>query len=206
MHTSADSIFYKNYLLHYVNILHHLDHDLVRYNNRIERIKTTLHMKCRNFVSGLHILARNQIPVSILHADVFHNILQGISQNLCKDNIYTLLYCDSVNLYYAMDIVKSFILNKALYMTNSLPLKHHRAPIMSFYSYHLPAYMSDGKIGSSPYTKLHISHPYMLLSNDQFALLENNFDKQVVQYHLTIFYIFLYKYSCPHYPHGYMDI
>ncbi len=26
MHTSADSIFYKNYLLHYVNILHHLDH------------------------------------------------------------------------------------------------------------------------------------------------------------------------------------
>ncbi len=75
MHTSADSIFYKNCLLHYVNILDHLDHDLVRQNNRIERIKTTLHMKCRNFVSGLHLLARNQIPESILHADVFHNIL-----------------------------------------------------------------------------------------------------------------------------------
>ncbi len=94
MHTSADSIFYKNYLLHYVNILHHLDHDLVRHNNSIERIKTTLHMKCRNFVSRLHILARNQIPVSILHADVFHNILRGISQHLRKDNIYTLLYGD----------------------------------------------------------------------------------------------------------------
>ncbi len=27
MHTSADSIIHKNYVLHYVNILHHLDHD-----------------------------------------------------------------------------------------------------------------------------------------------------------------------------------
>ncbi len=79
MHTSADSIFYKNYLLHYVNILHHLDHDLVRHNNIIKRIKTTLHMKCRNFISGLHILASNRIPESILHADVFFNILRGIS-------------------------------------------------------------------------------------------------------------------------------
>ncbi len=39
MHTSADSILYKNYVLYYVNILHHLDHDLVAHNNRIERIK-----------------------------------------------------------------------------------------------------------------------------------------------------------------------
>ncbi len=182
MHTSVDSIFYKNYLLHYVNILHHLDHDLVRHNNRIERINTTLHMKCRNFVSGLH---SNQIPKSILHTDVFHNILRSISQHLRKDNIYTLLDSDSVNLHYAMNIVKSFILNKALYMTISLHLKNHRASIMSLYglySYHLLDNMSDGKSVSSTYTKLHISHPYMLLSNDQFALLDNNFDKQVVQY------------------------
>ncbi len=184
MHTSVDSIFNKNYLLHYVNILHHLDHDLVRHN-KIEHIKTTLHMKCRNFISGLHILNRNQIPESILHADVFSNIMRGISLYLRKDNIYTLLYGDSVNPYYAMNIVKSFILNKALYMTIYLPLKYHRAPIMSLYglySYHLPANMSDGKCISSTYTKLHISHPYMLLSNDQFALLEINFDKQVIQY------------------------
>ncbi len=33
MHTTADTIFYKNYILHYVNILHHLDHDLVIHNN-----------------------------------------------------------------------------------------------------------------------------------------------------------------------------
>ncbi len=32
MHTSADSIFYKNYVLHYVNILHHLDHTTIRLN------------------------------------------------------------------------------------------------------------------------------------------------------------------------------
>ncbi len=71
MHTSADSIFYKNYILHYVNILHHLDHNLVIHNNKIERINSNLHMKCRNLISGLHILARNHIPESILHADVF---------------------------------------------------------------------------------------------------------------------------------------
>ncbi len=70
-------------------------------------------------------------------------------------------------------------------MTISLPLKYYRAPIMSLYglySYHLPANMSDGKSTSSPYTKLDISHPYLLLSDDQFALLECNFDSQVVQY------------------------
>ncbi len=39
MHTTADSIFYKNYVLHYVNILHHLDHDLVTHNTRIDCFK-----------------------------------------------------------------------------------------------------------------------------------------------------------------------
>ncbi len=53
--------------------------------------------------------------------------------------------------------------------------------LYGLYSYHLPTNMSEGKSVSSTYTKLHISHPYMLLSNDQFALLDNNFAKQVVQ-------------------------
>ncbi len=148
MDTTADSIFYKNYVLHYVNILHHLDHNLLTHNNRIERIKTSLHMKCRNFISDLHILAKNQIPESILHADVFCNILRGVSQHLLKDQVYTLLYGISVNPYYSMNIVKNFILNNVLYMTISLPLKHHRAPIMSLYglySYYLPTNMSDQK-------------------------------------------------------------
>ncbi len=87
MHTSSDFIFYKNYILHYVNILHHLDHDLVIHNNKIECIKTNLHMKCRNFISGLHTLAKNRIPESILHADVFSNILYGVTQYLLKDNV-----------------------------------------------------------------------------------------------------------------------
>ncbi len=183
MHTSADSIFYKNYVLHYVNIIHHLDHDLVIHNNRIKRIKTRLHMKCRNFISGLHIFAKNQIPESILHADVFSNIFHGVSQYLLKDNVYTLLYGTSVNPYYSMNVVKSFILNNVLYMTISLPLKHHRSPIMSLcdlLSYHLPTNMSDRKNISSSYTKLQISHPYLLLGDDQLALLNSNFDRQVV--------------------------
>ncbi len=140
MHTSADSIFNKNYILHYVNILHHLDQDLVIHNSKIERIKSNLHMKWRNFISGLHILARNRIPEFILHADVFSKILHGVSQYLFKDNVYTLLYVTAVNRYYGMDVVQSFIINGTLFMTISLPLQHHRAPILSLYglfSYHL---------------------------------------------------------------------
>ncbi len=142
-------------------------------------------MKCRNFISGLHILAKNQIPESILHADIFSNILRGVSKHLVKDQVYTLLYGISVNPYYSMNIVKSFILNNVLYMTISLPLKHHRAPIMSLYglySYYVPTNMSDQKSTSSAYTKFQISHPYLLLSNDQFALLDDNFDWHVIQY------------------------
>ncbi len=100
---------YKNDVLHYVNILHHLDHDLVTHNNRIKSIKTALHMKCKNIISDLHILAKNQIPESILHADVFSNILREVSKHLLKD---TLLYGISVNPYYSMNIIKSFILKK----------------------------------------------------------------------------------------------
>ncbi len=70
-------------------------------------------------------------------------------------------------------------------MTITLPLKHHIAPIMSLYgvySYYLPTNMSDQKSTSSAYTKLQISHPYLLLSYDQFALLDDNLDQHVTQY------------------------
>ncbi len=141
-------------------------------------------MKCRNFISGHHILARNHIPESILHADV-SNILHGVSQYLLKDNVYTLLYGTAVNPYYGMDVVKSFTINDALFMTISLPLKHHRAPILSLYglfSYHLSTNMSDEKTLSSSYTKLRVSHPDLLLGDDQYALLNKDFDRQAVQY------------------------
>ncbi len=72
MYTSADGVFYKNYLPYYVNILNRIDHDLVAHNNKVERIKTTMHMKCRNFISGLHILASN-ILNRIDHDLVVHN-------------------------------------------------------------------------------------------------------------------------------------
>ncbi len=81
-------------------------------------------MKCRKFVSGLHILTNNRIPESILHADVFSKILHGVFQYLHMDNVYSLLYGSSVNPYH---------INYVLYMTLSLPLKHNRGHIMSLY-------------------------------------------------------------------------
>ncbi len=124
MHTTADSVFYKNYVLYYVNILHWLDHDLVAHNNKIERMKSLLLMKCRNFISGLHILTSNKIPESILHADVLSNILCGISQYLLQENTYTLLYDSAVNPYYHMEIVKSFIINNVLIINNEVEWHH----------------------------------------------------------------------------------
>ncbi len=70
-------------------------------------------------------------------------------------------------------------------MTISIPLKHHGAPILSLYglfSYHLPTSMSEEKSLSSSYTKLQVSHPYLLLGDGQYTLLDNNFDRQVMQY------------------------
>ncbi len=99
--------------------------------------------------------------------------------------MYTLLYGTSVNRYYSMVVIKGFILNGVLFMTISLPLKHHRDPILSLYglfSYHLPTNMSGEKRLSSSYTKLDVSHPYLLLGDDQYTLLDNNFDRQVVQH------------------------
>ncbi len=70
-------------------------------------------------------------------------------------------------------------------MTISLPLKHSKAPIMSLYglySYYMPMNMSYYKKSSSAYTKIEISHPYLLLSDDQFALLDDNMDRNTIQY------------------------
>ncbi len=99
--------------------------------------------------------------------------------------MYTLLYGTAVNPYYGMEVVKSFILNGALFMTISLPLKHYRTPILALYglfSYHMPTNMSHKKSLSSSYTKLQVSHPYLLLGDDQYALLDNNFDRQAMQF------------------------
>lgn len=42
MHTTADSVFYKNYLLYYINILHRSDHDLIVHNNQVEQMKSII--------------------------------------------------------------------------------------------------------------------------------------------------------------------
>ncbi len=147
MHTMADGIFYKNYLLYYVNILHRIDHDLVVHSNKVDCTKSIMNMKCKN--------------------------------------TYSLLYGSVVNPYYDMRIVKSFIINKVLYMTISLPLKHMKAPVMSIYSlhsYYMPTNMTDYKKPRSTKTKLQISHTYLLLIDDQFALLDDNMDRNTIQY------------------------
>ncbi len=41
--------------------------------------------------------------------------------------------------------------------------------------------MSDEKSLSSSYTKLQVSHTYLLLVDEQYALPDNNFDRQVMQ-------------------------
>ncbi len=70
-------------------------------------------------------------------------------------------------------------------MTISLPLKHRKVLIMSLNgisSYYMSTTMSVYKKLSSAYTKIEISHPYILLSDDQFALLDDNMDRSTIQY------------------------
>ncbi len=85
-------------------------------------------------------------------------------------------------------------------MTISLPLKHDKAPIMSLYglySYYMPTNMSDYKKASSVYTKIKISHPYLLLSDDQFALLADNMDRNTIQYdHMYVQMIPILLFRC----------
>ncbi len=79
-------------------------------------------------------------------------------------------------------------------MTITLPLKHTKALIMSIYSLHLyymPTNMLDYNKPRSSYTKLQISHPYLLLSDDQYALLDEN------MYHNTIQYDHMYVQTTP---------
>ncbi len=144
-----------------------------------------MYMKCRNIISGLHILASNRIPESFLHADVLSNILYGVLQYLLEENMNSLLYGSIMNPYYNMRMVKSFIINNVLYMTIYLPLKHMKAPIMSMYSlhfYYMRTNMTDYKQPRSAYTKLQISHPYLVLSDNQFAFLDDSMDRNTIQY------------------------
>ncbi len=54
-------------------------------------------------------MVENKIPVSILHANVFKNILVTVQDQLKVSNEYGLLDEKTVNPYYHMGIAKSFI-------------------------------------------------------------------------------------------------
>ncbi len=105
----------------YIMSIFFINHDLVTNNNKVERMKSLLCMKCRNFISELCILTSNKIHESILQAYILSNILSGISQYLLKENTYTLLYVSAVNQYYHMEIDKSLIISNVLCMTILLP-------------------------------------------------------------------------------------
>ncbi len=109
-------------------------------------------------------MAENKIPESILQANVFANILNIIIEQLKFRNQYTLLHGSSVNPYYHMKIIKSFIINNALYLNIMLPLQHNKAPVMKLYklqSHYLPANMSTIRSQTNSYTKLDIDYPYI---------------------------------------------
>ncbi len=89
------------YFQSYTSSLHATNGDKVNtnlsfYRNELQTAKSILYTKCRTFISGLHILAENKIPESILHEKVFANILHIITEQLKVCNQYTLLYDSSV--------------------------------------------------------------------------------------------------------------
>ncbi len=122
--SNRDTVFYQNYLQYYMNTMDKVNTELENYNNEMQMAKSILYTKTRTFVSGLHILAENKIPESILHANVFKNILVTVQDQLELSKEYTLLYGSTVNSYYHMGIANGFILNNILYINLLLPLEH----------------------------------------------------------------------------------
>jgi hypothetical protein len=148
----SQSIYHKHFGIYFTNILQKVNHDLNHYNSKLHTSKSLLYTKARSFVSGLHILAENKLPESILHANVFSNILHGITHELTKESDYTLLYGSEVNPYYHMPIAKSFIIDHVLYISI---MRHRSTPIMRLYSdvsHYLPTNMSSPKKTYGSYT------------------------------------------------------
>jgi hypothetical protein len=181
----SQSMYYKRFGIYFTNILQKVNHDLNHYNSKFQTSKSLLYTKARSFVSGLHILAENKLPETILHANVFSKILLGISQELINESDYTLLYGSEVNPYYHMPIAKSFIIDNVLYISIMLPLRHKSTPIMRLHlivSHFMPTNMSSPKETYGSYTRLHVAHKYMILNDLHYAFLEDDFDKWTIQH------------------------
>lgn len=117
----------------------------------------------------MHILAEKKIPGSILHANVFTNIVVTVQDQLevAKEN--RLLYGSAVNPYYHMRILKSFIMNNILDMNVLLPLEHLKAPVTKLYyvqSHYVPANMSTNAAKVISYTKLQVDYPYIAYNDE----------------------------------------
>jgi hypothetical protein len=185
LHIHSKSMYYNQFGIYFSNILQKVNHDLNHYNSKLQMSKSLLYTKTRSFVSGLHILAENKLPESILHANVFSNILHNINEELKNKSDYTLLYGSEVNPYYHMPIAKSFIIDNVLYINIMLPLRHKSTPIMKLYlieSHYLPTNMSTPKTTFGSYTRLYVEHKYMILNDFHYAFLNDDFDKWTIQH------------------------
>ncbi len=154
-----------------MNNMDKVNTELENYNNDMQMAKS----KTRTFVSGLHILAENKIPESILHVNVFKHILVTVQDQLEVSKEYTLLDGSTVNPYYHMGIVKSFILNNILYINLLLPLEHLKAPIMKLYrvqSNYVAANMLTSPAKVRSYTKVLVRYPYMAYNDESYISLD----------------------------------
>ncbi len=162
----------------------HIDNIFEEINAYIQQFTTRSempinHEKCWIFGAAFLVVSGLVTTYRIYKSYTFAKICSRITCIL-------LLYCTSVNSYYSMNVMKSFILNNMLYMAISLTLKHHRAPIMSLcvlFLYHLSTNMSDRKNFSSftPNFKS-ATHTYCFVMVCLPLILNSNFDGQVVRY------------------------
>ena len=173
LHMHSDNVFYRHFALYYLDVMGIVQQDLITYHSKLAFSKSYLITKIRTFVSGLHILANNIIPKSILHSKTFSNILRSIQNKLNHSyREYSLLYGYSVQPYYHMPIAKSFVLHDILHMTILPPHKHSDAPIMTLYlllSFPLPANMSTDKSTFGSYTQLQTPYKYMILNKHHLS-------------------------------------
>ncbi len=67
---------------------------------------------------------------------------------------------------------------QSLFLSNTIEHQFY----LSMDCFHTICQWTCQKTLSSSYTKLQVSHPYLLLGDDQYTLLNKDFDGQVVQY------------------------
>ena len=180
-----DIDFLRRYQTYYLSTVMKFSHDMAVYRSKHESARVLLHAKAKEFIQGLHTLALNRLPETIVSPSQLKNILTHIEFALKSDQMYDLLYGTDVSIYYHIDIVRSFILNNVLYITVIIPLIRLSTPVMTLYrveTFYMPTNMAISKAKFGSYSKLHIPHSYLLLNNFQYAYLASDFSRNTMQF------------------------